>query len=128
MEQSRIQAVDHVNIGSPFGLDDELRWFYGEVAELVEVLCDGFDPPRLCFKSGQIEIRVHLLDRPCIDPVGPRLTISVPSLTVTTEKLDERSLRYQRLTGTMYTDRRVETLDPAGNRVALKQGWPAITI
>jgi hypothetical protein len=117
-----------VNIEAPFELDDDLRWFYGEVAELEEVLCDGVDPPRLCFKSGQIEIRVHLMDRPRIEPVGLRLTITVPSLTVTTEKLDERSLRYQRLTGTMYTDRRLETLDPAGNRVALKQGWPAITI
>ena len=128
MEQSRIQAIEHVNIEAPFGLDDDVRWFYGEVAGLKEVLCEGVAPPRLCFKSGQIEVRVHLVGYPRVHPVMLRLTVAVPALSDAAEKLEERSVPYQRLTGVMYTDRRLETHDPAGNRVALRQGWPALTI
>ena len=35
MKPSRIQAITHVNLEATLGLEDELRWFYGELAELA---------------------------------------------------------------------------------------------
>lgn len=121
MEPSRIQAVDHVNLEAPYGVDEGMRWFYGEVAALEEVSCDDPATNRLCFRSRQIELRVNFVDSPEIDPLKPRVTILVPSLSEVGERLEERSVPYTTLTGVMYTDRRLEVHDPAGNRVVLRQ-------
>ncbi len=121
MEPSRIQAVDHVNLEAPYGVDEGMRWFYAEVAVLEEVSCDDPATNRLCFISRQIELRVNFVDSPDIDPLEPRVTILVPSLSEVAEQLEERSVPYTTLTGLMYTDRRLEVHDPAGNRVVLKQ-------
>lgn len=123
MEPSRIQAVNHVDLEAPPGLAEELRWFYAELAQLDEVICDEAEAQRLCFKSEQIELRVHLVENPRIDPVARRVTIAVLSLTEAAELLDERSLPYARVSGLLFTDRRLEMHDPAGNRVVLKQHW-----
>lgn len=121
MEESRIQAVDHVNLEAPFGIDEELRWFYEEIAQLEEIESDGSEPGRLCFKSGWIELRIRCANAPRIESLPRRVTILVESLDHVVEQLEERSIRYTRLSGLLYTDRRLEVLDPAGNRVALKQ-------
>jgi catechol 2,3-dioxygenase-like lactoylglutathione lyase family enzyme len=52
-----------------------------------------------------------------------RVTIAVPSLAEAVQRLDERSVAYERLTGILFTDRRLQVLDPAGNRVEFKQEW-----
>jgi hypothetical protein len=124
MEQNRIQAISRVNLQAPPGREERLRWFYGELAELEEVANDRGGASRLCFKSGRIEIHIHMMKDPRIDPIGNRATIAVPSLSDCVEQLEESSTPYERLTGTMFTDRRVQTHDPAGNRVTLKQYWP----
>ena len=123
MKPSRIQAVAHVNIEAPFGLDEDLRWFYGEVAQLDELPCSQVEPAWLCFKSEQIELRVHLLERPCIEAVACRVTLAVPSLGEVADRLEERSVPFERLSGLSPTDRRLQTHDPAGNRVEFKQEW-----
>ena len=123
MEPSRIQAVDHVNIEALPGLEDELRWFYTELAQLAEVAAPATDPPCIRFRSEQIELRVHLVPEPQVDPVACRVTITVPSLDEAAGRLDERSISYERLSGLAYTDRRLQALDPAGNRVEFKQAW-----
>lgn len=121
MDESRIQAVDHVNLEAPNGREEGLRWFYGEVAQLEEVASDGADPLRLCFKSGQIELRVHCVPSPRVEPIECRATVFVDSLATAVEQLEERRVPFTRLSGLLYSDRRVEVHDPAGNRVALKQ-------
>ena len=121
MEPSRILAVDHVNLEAPPGLDDELRWFYGEVAVLEERTEDPAECRLLCFKSERIELRIHLVDAPQIDPVAYRVTIAVPSLDEAAEHLVDRRRHFVRLSGLLFSDRRLDTLDPAGNRVMLKQ-------
>ena len=125
MEPSHIIAVDHVNIEARLGLEDELRWFYGEVAMLEERPDDasGLDP--LCFKSERIELRIQLLDTPHVDPVVCRVTIAVPSLDEAAELLADRRRHFEKLTGVLFSDRRLDTLDPAGNRVMLKQHYPS---
>lgn len=124
MKQSRIQAVDHVNLEAHMRLADDVRRFYTEIAMLDEVHSSETDPPRLCFKSERIELRVALVDKPWIEPVACRVMITVPSLEDTAELLEECGIPYEPLSGLSFTDRRLELHDPAGNRVALKQAWP----
>lgn len=121
MKPSRIQAVDNVNIEAPLGLEESLRWFYGEVAQLDEVPCATATPSRLCFKSEQIELRIHLVERPEIEAVACRVTVALPSLTDAAELLAERSMLCEHQSGISMTYRRLQTLDPAGNRVEFKQ-------
>ena len=124
MRPSRIQAIDHVTLEAPPGLRDELRWFYTKIAELEEVPQTGPEAPRLCLKSARIELRINLVEHPRVDSIGCRATILVTSLKETLECLEERNVGCQQVSGVVYTDRRVAVLDPAGNRVELKQEWP----
>ncbi len=124
MKQSRIQAVDHVNLEAHIRLAEDVRRFYTEIALLDEVPCSEVDPPRLSFISERIELRVALVEKPWIEPVACRVTIAVPSLAETAELLEERRIPYEPLSGLSFTDRRLEMHDPAGNRMALKQAWP----
>ena len=79
---------------------------------------------RLCFNSGRLELSIDLVEQPMIEPVATRVTILVPSLDEAAAMLDEHSVRYQRISGITFTDRRLVTVDPVGNRVELKQEWP----
>lgn len=125
MKASRILAVDHVELEAPPSLEDDLRWFYGEVAELEEVGVDADDPVGLCFRSERIKLRIRIVATPKIDPVATRVTIAVGDLQVAAERLAERKIACELLTGISFTDRRLQALDPAGNRVELKQVFPA---
>ena len=124
MEPRRIQAVEHVHLEARPGLEEELQWFYGEVGRLDFVPHDHPAAPGMRFRSAQLELRIALVEKPKIATVGRRVTLLVPSLEVAAATLDERSVPYERQSGLMFTDRRMGTQDPAGNRVELKQGWP----
>lgn len=128
MKQSRILAVEHVNLEAPPGLNEDLTWFYAEVAGLDPVGDVGVDAPRLRFKSAQIEVRIHIKNDPRIDPVVCRATILVRCLSETNEQFDERKIACVPLCGLAFMDRRIAVLDPAGNRVELKQEWPEIAL
>lgn len=124
MKPSRIQAIDHVTLEAPPASIDDLRWFYTEVVELDEVSQPEQRAPVLCFRSALIELRIKVQESPQVDPIGCRATIVVPSLEKAVERIEERNLEYQRLSGVVYTNRRVSVRDPAGNRIELKQEWP----
>lgn len=124
MRQSRLNAVESIRIESPLGLEDDHRWFYGQVGALEE----GAGSPQagivLTFRSARVELMIIPSDRPLILDVRRRLTLSVPSLEEAAELLDERRHEVARLSGLGWTDRRVRTRDPAGNVVEFKQAWP----
>lgn len=126
MNPSRIHAIETIHLEAPPGAEEDLRWFYGEVGGLdpVAVADEGGDSSRMCFKSGRVELWIELTEQPQIESRGRRLTLKVPSLEDAATMLEERSVRYLRFTGVLFTDRRLATLDPAGNRVELKQEWP----
>ena len=124
MRESQLQKIDNVTLEAPFGLEEELHWFYREVLKLDLVDSDQADDARLCFKSARLELRIWLSKCPRIDPIPRRATVLVESLPGVLELLEERSVPYTRLSGVMFTDRRISVNDPAGNRVELKQGWP----
>ncbi|MCP4247570.1 MAG: hypothetical protein GY778_11025 [bacterium] len=52
-----------------------------------------------------------------------KATLSVRSLPTTAERLSEDGINYLPVSGMTFTDRRLSLLDPAGNRVELKQEW-----
>ena len=124
MSDSRIHAVDHVHIEAGKGQEDELDWFYGDVGGL-ERLPDSTGPPtRMRFRSAELELRIDLVDRPRVEGVGCRVTLLATSLEETMAAFDERAIGYVWLRDLMWTSRRIEVHDPAGNRVAFKQEWP----
>lgn len=122
MKESRIQAIRHISLEAPLGSEEDVRWFYGEVAGLTEVPCDGAEG-RMCFKSEHIELQVALCAVPQVDPIERRLTIAVASLSEAAEQLRERRVEYEHISGLLYTDQRLASRDPAGHRIVLRQGW-----
>lgn len=122
MKQSRIQAIRHIILEAPTGSEEDLRWFYGKVAGLTEVPGDGKDG-RICFKSEHIELELRVSAEPQVSPVERRLTIAVASLSEAAAQLIERRVEYEYISGLLYTDRRLESRDPAGHRIVLRQGW-----
>lgn len=128
MEPSRIQAVDHVHLESSYGLENSLRWFYGEVGLLEEVDYPLPDEEGLCFKSAHIELRIRLVERPDISSSQCRVTLATASLDEIETQLIDGQVEYELMTGMMGCDQRIGTYDPAGNRVEFKQEWPIFTI
>lgn len=128
MEPSRIQAVDHVHIESPYGLEHSLRWFYGELGRLDEVAYSLPDGDGMSFKSARIELRIRLTENPEIVQTRCRVTLAVPSLDEVEAQLIDRQVEYEQMSGLMGSDRRIGTYDPAGNRVEFKQEWPIYTL
>ncbi len=123
MKPSRIQAVDHVNLEALRDVEEALRWFYSEIAELDEILEADNDGTILRFRSERIEVRIRIVEQPAIDPVRYRVTIGVPNLDETADRLLEAGSEIERITGLMWSDRQIATFDPAGHRVILKQHW-----
>lgn len=125
MVSSRIVAVEPVRMEAPAELVDELRDFYLDVAMLEELPVVDQEPG-LRFGSEQTELRIRFCSTPTIDSVALRTTIGIPSIEDLVEKLEDREIAFQRLTGLVYTDRRVQTCDPAGNRIDFKRQWPRV--
>lgn len=123
MKPSRIQAVDHVNLQAPRGIEEALRWFYGEIVELDDLTETNDDAAIFRFRSERIEVRIRLVEQPAIDPVRYRVTIGVPNLDETADRLLESGVEIERISGLMWSDRQIATFDPAGHRVILKQHW-----
>lgn len=126
MKRNRLQAIDHVCLSAPFGIEQELIAFYTEVGELEWLPRRQPDDGCLRFKSSLIELRIELCECPVIDKNARRLTLVVTCLTTVEEMLTERKQKYDRVSGLAFTDRRMILRDPAGHRVELKQEWPLL--
>jgi hypothetical protein len=126
MKPSRIQAIDHIRVEAPHGLEEELIDFYTEVGGLEYVEDGEADSAKLCFRSAQLTLHIRMVDNPQVDSLARRMTLAVDSLAEASKSLDERSVPYLRLPGLWYTDARLSLCDPAGHRVELKQQWPLL--
>ncbi len=128
MLESRIVAVDHVTLEAPRESENDLRWFYGELATLDEVVAAAEWGRRIVFKSLRIELRIDLRESPKVDPIDCRLTVRVPLLDEVIEQLEDRKIEFQPISGIHWTDRRITLLDPGGNRVELRKDWPMVVL
>lgn len=119
----RIEAVDHVEIEAPMGIEEALRWFYGDVIELPAAPAE--EPAKeLRFRSRRVELRIRLCNKLVPTDLRPRVTLRVGSLAAAREKLEQRGVRCQGHSGLGFTDRALTTCDPAGHVVELRQAWP----
>lgn len=123
--ESQILAVDHVELETVPGVAEELTWLYRDLAGLALIDAGSGHPVRIRFRSGPIELRYTLLDEPRLSPIECRVVVEVPSLETVELELQERYIHYTRLQGVTYTDQRLGLRDPGGNRIELKQRWPA---
>jgi len=128
MFESRIVAVDHVTLEALPEAENDLRWFYGELATLDELAGAAEPGRRMVFKSLRIELRIQLRQEPKVDPIDCRVAVRVPSLDDVIELLTERKIEFQPISGLRWTDRRISLLDPGGNRVELRQDWPLVVL
>ena len=87
MLPSRIVAVDHLHRQAPLGVEEQIRWFYGTVGCLDEVV--GAEGLRILFRSARIELRIELTENPRIESAGFPVTLAIPSLEVAVERLAE---------------------------------------
>jgi len=126
MRESRILAVDHVEMQAHIGCEEALLRFYGEVIGLAVVEEPSQDPMRIRFRSADLELRYTLVGQPRIESTAHRATLLVESLWETRKALDEVRLPYTPITGTTYTDSRLSLLGPCGNRIAIRQTWHLI--
>ena len=125
MELSRIVAVGDVELEADPGAEPHLIAFYRDAVALELVGASVSDGSWLRFRSGRIELRYTIIPAPRLSPLCCRLVVAVRLLRQAREMLDERHIGYERIHGLSYTDRRLSLLDPAGNRIELKQDWPA---
>lgn len=124
MIESRIVAVDHVLLESDLEVEEDLRWFYGDLVALDEVGAAGEPGRRLVYKSGRIELRVAFVAEPHVDPIDTRVAILVPSLKEVTDVLDDRKIGFEPVSGLRWSDRCIAVHDPAGHRIELREHWP----
>lgn len=122
MRPSQINALERIVLEAPEGVDRELAWFYGDLVGLTPVSAD-VGAGVLEFRSARVELRIEIRSDPRIEPRRRRALISVGSLEWVIQELAERRVAYTRISGLDWADRRVSLLDPAGNRVELKQEW-----
>ncbi|MBN1347269.1 MAG: hypothetical protein JXQ73_31555 [Phycisphaerae bacterium] len=117
----RIQAISDVRIEARPELKGDLHFFYVELLGLEAV--EG-EPGMLCFQTDRLRVHVLMTPEAQPSPMRRRLVLEVPSLDRMAGKLEEEDIDYDRYRGLRLTDQRIFVLDPADNRVELKQPWP----
>jgi len=124
MKESRIVAVDHIHLDAQNGLEETMRWFYEELAELQSIDNEGYYGALMGFKSERIKLWLHFHDAPTLDPIPIRVTILVESIETVVEILEQRLHGFVLARGLSMSQREISTLDPSGNRVIFRQYWP----
>jgi catechol 2,3-dioxygenase-like lactoylglutathione lyase family enzyme len=127
MRESRILAVAHVELQTHAGREEALRWFYNELIGLEVVDEPSHTPPRLRFRSAELELRYSFVPAPNIDEIAHRVTLLVGSLRAARKALEQARMAYTPITGTAFTDRFLSLVDPGGNRVAVRQTWRLVS-
>lgn len=127
MSESRIVAVDHVELQARPDSAAGINWFYADFLGFQPVQQPQGAAVALRFRSADLEVRYRLLEDAVIEPVDHRVTLLVPSLLAARKVLDKARITYDLIRGMAFTDRCLSLLDPGGNRVALRQMWRLVT-
>ena len=122
MRPSQILAIDTVGMQAEPECQERLIWFYRDLVGLNFVERPG-NLEFLLFSSARRELRIDLIQHPLVEKVRRRALLSVQSLDQVAEVLEYERMPHQPISGISRTDRRITLLDPAQNRVELKQEW-----
>jgi catechol 2,3-dioxygenase-like lactoylglutathione lyase family enzyme len=117
----RIHAISDLRIEATPGLEGQLEFFYVDVLGLERV---EDEPGMVCFETQRMRVRVLLTPEAQPSPIRRRAVIQVPSLERMRARLEEMGIQYEWYDGLAFTDQRIFVLDPADNRIELKQEWP----
>ncbi|NOS99262.1 MAG: VOC family protein [Phycisphaerales bacterium] len=124
LHRGRLIAVDHVHIQAPPNVESQVEWFYGELIGLRPAPPTVDEGRRtLRFRSDQVDLCIAILAPPEIESVACRVHCEVASLDDVAAELTERGHEFESLRGLSWTDRHLSLLDPAGNRVHVRQKW-----
>jgi catechol 2,3-dioxygenase-like lactoylglutathione lyase family enzyme len=127
--RGRLVAVNHVELEAPPDLADAMTWFYGDLLQLAQIRTNDESTTNvLRFRSDRLELRVTLTDDPKIESVDRRACVEVPSIEDVAAILEDRKYEFSWHRGLQLTDRSLELLDPAGNRVEVRRHWPQRTV
>lgn len=102
------------------GQEAALRTFYVDILGLEPA--DG-EEGMVCFQTGRLRLRILITPEAIASPMRRRLVLEISSLQNLREKLDELAMAYEWYEGFAFTERRIFVLDPAENRIELKQVW-----
>ena len=122
MRPSQILAIDTVGMQAEPECQERLIWFYRDLVGLTFIERPG-NRGFLLFSSARRELRIDLIRHAMAEQVRRRALLSVQSLDGVAEVLEAERMPHQPISGISPTDRRISLLDPAGNRVELKQEW-----
>jgi len=117
----RIHAINNVRLEAKPGTEPQLHFFYVDVLGMEPA--EG-EPGMVLFQTQRMQVRILLTPEAQPSPMRRRLVLEVPSLERMQEQLEELEIEYEWYHGLAYTDQRIFLLDPADNRVELKQVWP----
>ncbi len=117
----KIQAISNVRMEAKPELEPELRDFYEALLGLPPA--EG-EAGSVCFETERLQIQIRLTPDAQPSPMRRRLVLQVPSLEKMEEHLQEAGVPYEFRRGMQFTDQRIFLLDPADNRIELKQTWP----
>jgi extradiol dioxygenase family protein len=117
----RIHAISNVRLEAKPGLEPEIRFFYVELLGMQHI--EG-EVGTVCFETERLEIRIAITPDAQPSPMRRRLILEIPSLDRMQERLEELKIPYERCWGMRFTDQRIFVLDPADNRIELKQNFP----
>ncbi|MBN1491178.1 MAG: hypothetical protein JXA69_14790 [Phycisphaerae bacterium] len=120
-ENPCIHAIDDVHIEARPGQETRLRFFYGELIGLREVVPPDEEMPSVVFEAHNRRLFVHLFEEAISSPMRRRLVVQVDSLTSLAGRLQDLGLPHYVEHGMGLGSRRLLTLDPADNLVELKE-------
>lgn len=115
-----IHAIADVRIECPPEAEDRLRWFYADVLGLRPAV-PGDDAAGPAFAAHGLVLRIEVRPDARPSPVRRRLVVQIDSLVDAEQRLRDMGLGSELLRGMGIGDRRLVVLDPAGNRVELKE-------
>ncbi len=116
----QIHAVGDVRLESPPSCEERLRLFYRDLIGLREP-GGASSASQLAFEAHGRRVVIHLSHEAMASPMRRRLLIQVDSLGRMWERLTARSIECWEYPGMGIGDRRLVVLDPAGNRIELKE-------
>ncbi|MGB0714585.1 MAG: hypothetical protein ACPGXK_01825 [Phycisphaerae bacterium] len=99
---------------------------------------DGADEPAttMALPEGTVDVLIYgtvrsplwilFRDNPAIESVRRRATVMVDALDEVSVELDDLRYDYERCRGISLTDLSLDLLDPAGNRVHIRQRWSKV--
>jgi hypothetical protein len=119
-DNPQIHAVGDILLESPPHRQEYLRIFYRDLIGLREA-ADVAEPTQVVFEAHGRRVTVRLFHDALPSPMRRRLLIQVDSLEKMYERLAGRGVACEVFPGFGLTDRRLVALDPAGNRIEIKE-------